>query len=161
MLDRGKVCAWNPKKSSVISATVFRYEPKVSQISGTIFLQNSPSTFRVILMSFHAAFSNIQQNILVFTFSGSHARIYHDSKTVDPIRKNSAILPNIRVPWKRLAEKLAFMRKEFSLLLLILLTENVYNRSINRHFSQCKQVTFCTLETFLTFLSFMTCTRVT
>ena len=146
MLNRGKVCAWDPKKSSVISATVFRYEPKVSQISGTIFLQNSPSTFRVILMSFHAAFSNIQQNVLVFTFSGSHAQIYHDSKTVDPIRKNSAILPNIRVPWKSLAEKLTFTRKELSLLLFILLTKNVCNRSAKRQFSRCKQVTFCLLQ---------------
>jgi len=36
------------------------------------------------------------------------------SKAVDPNWKNSAILPNIRVPWKSLADKLTITRKEFN-----------------------------------------------
>ena len=114
MLDRGKVCAWNPKKSSVISATVFRQEPKVSQISGTIFVQNSPSIFRVILQYFQPSFWEIQQHVLVFTLGGFHAQIYHGSKAVNPIRKYSANLPNIRPPWKRLQKKLAQTTKQHS-----------------------------------------------
>ena len=95
---------------------------------------------------------------MAFTFIAPHAQIYHGSKTVNPIRKNSAILPNIRVPWKSLAEKLT---KSLKNSLLLQLKKYVCNRSKKCQFSRCKQVRFRTLKTFSTFLSYTTCTRVT